>query len=196
MAASTELVVPYRAAGAHIISIPRRDELAAKLAKIRIPHLHVIADFDMTLTRYLLKNGKRGHSTHVLVQECGAFGDQFKETSAALFNKYYPIEIDDSVPHAEKLPMMVKWWEGAHQIMVDAKLHRDTLSEIGRSPTIDLRDRTDELLALTQVNVGAVLVKNMRRARLYPYRYLDLDRNLYTRIVVDNISKYAYAYHL
>ena len=41
--------------------------------------------------------------------------------------KYYPMEIDDTISDADKLPLMVKWWTSSHQLMIDAGLNRSHL---------------------------------------------------------------------
>eukprot|EP00041_Stephanoeca_diplocostata_P007274 m.101653 g.101653 ORF g.101653 m.101653 type:complete len:266 (-) comp16815_c0_seq1:534-1331(-) len=130
--------------------IPNPEALVHKISQIAVEDLHIIADFDMTLTRHTLASGKRGSSTHVIVQNNKAFGDDFRQTSRSLFEKYYPVEIDDSISTEEKEPMMVEWWTAAHEIMVQAKLHKDQLTEIGSSPDLQLRERAKELFTLAQ----------------------------------------------
>ena len=52
------------------VSIPRPDELRAKLEGFSLSDTHVVADFDFTLTRYWLDEhgGRKGLSSHLLVQ--------------------------------------------------------------------------------------------------------------------------------
>jgi hypothetical protein len=52
------------------VSIPRPDELRAKLEGFCLLDTHVVADFDFTLTRYWLDGhgGRKGLSSHLLVQ--------------------------------------------------------------------------------------------------------------------------------
>jgi hypothetical protein len=52
------------------VSIPRPDELRAKLEGFCLSDTHVVADFDFTLTRYWLDGhgGRKGLSSHLLVQ--------------------------------------------------------------------------------------------------------------------------------
>ena len=55
------------------VSIPRPDELRAKLEGFSLGDTHVVADFDFTLTRYWLDKhgGRKGLSSHLLVQRYG-----------------------------------------------------------------------------------------------------------------------------
>ena len=70
----------------------------------------VIADFDMTLTRFMTSSGVKGRSSHGLVSACPALGEKFKRVTGALFDKYYPIEVDHTTPNEKKSELMVEWW--------------------------------------------------------------------------------------
>jgi phosphoserine phosphatase len=52
---------------------------------------------------------------------------QFKRRTEELYNKYYPIEIDRSMPDSEKVVHMEDWWRKAHQLIVDVGLNRDDI---------------------------------------------------------------------
>lgn len=63
--------------------------------------LQVIADFDMTLTKYFV-NGVRGQSTHALLKSNPVYDLKRHE----LFEHYYPIEVSPSLPSDEKAKYM------------------------------------------------------------------------------------------
>eukprot|EP00064_Thunnus_orientalis_P019162 superscaffoldBa00004672_g19276 len=67
--------------------------------------LHVISDFDMTLTRFA-HNGKRVPTTHNILDNRLLINEDCTKKMRQLLNTYYPIEIDASRTAEEKLPLM------------------------------------------------------------------------------------------
>ena len=100
------------------VLISRPNELRDKIAACTPETTHIVCDFDLTLTYAWLPSGERGITSHLLVQSFHKFGDHFKEQSHALYNKYHPIEVDDSISHEDKAAAMVTWWEAAHDLIV------------------------------------------------------------------------------
>jgi 5'-nucleotidase len=58
--------------------------------------------------RYWL-NGKRGPSSHGILNSSSLVSDEFKAKSEVLYNKYYPIEISKNIPLKEKIQAMIDW---------------------------------------------------------------------------------------
>ena len=54
--------------------------------------LNVVADFDFTLTKFML-NGQRAYSCHRVLEECGKLGSDYHDKANALQKKYYPLEV-------------------------------------------------------------------------------------------------------
>ena len=48
----------------------------------------------------------------------------FKEKSREMFEKYYPIEIDPHIAVEEKIPLMIEWYDGAHELMKNSNLYK------------------------------------------------------------------------
>ena len=69
--------------------------------------VQIITDFDMTLTKQTV-GGQPGYSSHKVLERFSAFGPAHCATVQALHQKYYPIEIDLSIPLEEKIPLMVQ----------------------------------------------------------------------------------------
>ncbi|XP_049615457.1 7-methylguanosine phosphate-specific 5'-nucleotidase-like isoform X1 [Syngnathus scovelli] len=104
--------------------------------------LHVISDFDMTLTRFA-HNGKRVPATHNILDNRLLVDEDCGKKMRELLHTYYPIEIDVSRTVEEKLPFMVEWWTKAHHLLVEQKIRKDLLAPAVRESTSDtaiLRD--------------------------------------------------------
>ncbi len=91
--------------------------------------VHIISDFDMTLTKYW-HNGERSPSTHGLLNRYSRLGKEFKQRSDALYQKYYPMEVSNTIPYEDKVKAMVQWWNDAHDIVLQFKLTKEDLTKM------------------------------------------------------------------
>ncbi|KAI9188173.1 hypothetical protein H9P43_002564 [Blastocladiella emersonii ATCC 22665] len=128
--------------------------VAAKVAQLLADgpsHLHIISDFDMTMTKYLV-NGERGPSSHAVVTRSSTVSKKFRDDTDAMYKKYYPIEIDPAMPRSEKYKVMEQWWTEAHEIIVAERISEaDLKTMVAETPMTwraclhDLMRRTGEL---------------------------------------------------
>ena len=65
--------------------------------------------------------------------------DEFRDKSQALFEKYYPIEIDHNLSIEEKIPHMIKWYEESHEVLMAHRLMKHDLKEMVDQSRILLR---------------------------------------------------------
>ncbi|KAI9296834.1 HAD-superfamily hydrolase [Neoconidiobolus thromboides FSU 785] len=90
--------------------------------------LHIISDFDMTISKFWV-NGDRNVGSHAVLTKTGIVSDKFKENEKALFEKYYPFEISQTLSYEEKYQKMVEWWTLVHQAFIDEKLTYQAIKE-------------------------------------------------------------------
>eukprot|EP00929_Paragymnodinium_shiwhaense_P061740 TRINITY_DN30862_c0_g2_i1.p2 TRINITY_DN30862_c0_g2~~TRINITY_DN30862_c0_g2_i1.p2 ORF type:complete len:298 (+),score=57.54 TRINITY_DN30862_c0_g2_i1:198-1091(+) len=115
--------------------------LAACVEAAQQEKLVVIADFDRTITRCFLPDGGRGSSAHGVLSAAKVFSDKFNTREKQLFDKYYPIEIDATMPIEEKIPIMSEWYGTVHGLVVEEDITRERLQEaVASCKTIQLRD--------------------------------------------------------
>lgn len=134
------------------VLVGKPDTLARKLACMQDAGsntLHVIADFDYTLTHFALPDGSRAMSTHRVIEASPILGSEFQVKSKELFKLYYPIEVSD-MPKEEKYRHMVDWWTQAHDAILAHNLYRHDLDEMVKSPEIRIRDRASDLFELAE----------------------------------------------
>ncbi|KAG0614157.1 hypothetical protein M758_6G155200 [Ceratodon purpureus] len=97
--------------------------------------LQVIADFDMTLTKYLV-DGVRGQSTHALLKSNPVYDMKRHE----LFEHYYPLEISPDLPVDEKAKYMEEWWGKSHALLIEGGLNYESIISSVAKATISFRD--------------------------------------------------------
>jgi len=68
-------------------------------------------------------------------------GDKFQQNALALYNKYFPIEIDAALTIEQKLPYMLEWYEKNHVNMIEcSSLCRADIYEKSLSDSVIFRE--------------------------------------------------------
>ncbi|XP_066520682.1 7-methylguanosine phosphate-specific 5'-nucleotidase-like isoform X1 [Hoplias malabaricus] len=117
----------------------RVEEIIQNMYRAGPNALQVISDFDMTLTRFA-NNGKRCPTTYNILENSTLISEDCKTKMSGLFEKYYPIEFDQSLSVEERVPHMVEWWTRAHDLLVEQRIRKDQLAKAVRESNAMLRD--------------------------------------------------------
>ena len=125
-----------------IANLPIFLEKCQLLLQGGLSSLHVISDFDMTLTKYWV-DGKRSISSHGILERYSKMPPDFKSKTAQLYAHYYPIEIDHSLPFSEKRLAMEEWWSQAHELIIQLGLTRSDLSLMIKENSVTFRPGFD-----------------------------------------------------
>jgi cytosolic 5'-nucleotidase 3 len=132
------------------VHIKNMDIVTKKLTALhqqKAQHIHIIADFDNTLTQYW-DSGKRSLSSHGVLENSVFLPSSVKGKLLDLYNKYYPIEINHDLPKEVRIKSMVEWWSQAHQIFIDSGLSRSVLKEAVKKARILFRPLLKEFISL------------------------------------------------
>lgn len=116
--------------------------------------LQVIADFDMTLTKYWV-DGKRGQSTHALLKQGNTDYDLKRKE---IHDYYYPLEICPTIPIDEKTKLMEEWWEKTHALLIEGGLTHAAIRNSVTNSVIDFRDGVIQLFEILEKNGVPVLI--------------------------------------
>lgn len=79
--------------------------------------LQIVADFDFTITKRQLEDGKRVLSSFGLLEECPSLPESYRRDATILKNKFFPIEIDPTMDKSEKIEAMVEWWTQSSNLL-------------------------------------------------------------------------------
>ena len=101
--------------------------------------LHVLADFDRTLT-YSKVNGERRDSLMAILRDEKYLTPDYPAKAHALRDQYYPIEIDFSIPLTERKKFMDEWWTKHFELLRESKLNKKDIENAIASAKIKLRD--------------------------------------------------------
>ncbi len=114
--------------------------------------IHILADFDRTLTYSQNPQGKKIKSIISVLREENYLSSEYSEEAKALFEKYHPIEINPEIPLEERKQAMYQWWTSHNKLLLRSGLNRKNLEKIVDSGLIRLRDKTKELFDYAQQN--------------------------------------------
>jgi 5'-nucleotidase len=127
------------------------EEKIREMAKAGISNLHVISDFDRTLTKAFVNKEKVPSMISVLRSEKYLTPD-YSDKAYALFDKYHPIEIDPNVPIQEKKKAMNEWWTRHFELLINSRLNKKDLEKVVKSKKLELRSGVLEFLEVLKKN--------------------------------------------
>ncbi len=123
------------------IVIKNNKELKEKIDLIKkdgVNNIHVVSDFDRTLT-YGTINGEKIPSIMAILRMNNYLGEDYSQKADALYNYYHVIEVDPSVSKKEKKIKMKEWWEKHVNLLIEKKLKKEHLEDIAKNKNIVLR---------------------------------------------------------
>src|SRR4030042_1201827 len=129
------------------IIIPNKIELERKIKKISEQgkaKLHIISDFDGTLTKEFV-NGKKVPSIISYLRDGNYLTQDYAEKAHSLYNKYHPIEINLSIPFEERKRKMLEWWKTHYDLLIKCGLDKKDLKRLSENK-IKLRESITEFL--------------------------------------------------
>ena len=100
--------------------------------------LHVVSDFDKTLTSCFV-NGVKIPSLISILRDEKYLTPDYPEKAQALYDKYHPLEIDPNIPLAEKQKLMHDWWSTHYELLIKSGLTKKDLVKVAQSEKISLR---------------------------------------------------------
>ena len=56
-----------------------------------------------------------------------------------MFDKYYPIEIDQHMSVEDKIPLMIEWYDGAHELLQQSDLYKHDFALMIKESPIEFR---------------------------------------------------------
>ncbi|KAJ3271642.1 hypothetical protein HDV01_006512 [Terramyces sp. JEL0728] len=150
-----ELLIDYIKANPDI-ETKNLDSVVNKINQIHsqgLDHLHFIADFDFTMTRFF-HLGLRSMSSHSIINKSTYCSQDVKDKLSVLFSTFHPFELDHDITLEEKTVKMIEWWTSEHEILVSLGLTQSDLEACVDQNPVTFRPFLKELIDLaTKLNV-------------------------------------------
>ncbi len=101
-------------------------EKISRMKQDGINSLHIVSDFDRTLTRCFL-DGKKIPSAIALIREGGYLTPDYVAKAFALYDEYHPIELDESLPYDYRANKMLEWWTRHKDLLVGSGMNKEVI---------------------------------------------------------------------
>jgi len=122
----------------------RLSEIKERIKKGGADRLHILTDFDRTLTTAFV-DGKSVPSLISILRDGDYLTSDYAEKAHALFNKYHPIEMDLTISREEKGKAMEEWWRTHFKLLIDSGFERSDLEKAVACGAVKLREGFKEL---------------------------------------------------
>lgn len=121
--------------------------------KLEKTNFYVVADFDRTLTE------GDSDSTWGVFANANQVSEEYKERRTALFNKYRPIEIDQTISEEEKSKAMTDWWQAHINLFYEYGVKEEAVKNSIKSKTLNYRPGAKEFLRkMKELNVPVIII--------------------------------------
>jgi 5'-nucleotidase len=114
------------------------EKIKAAFSKEGHKKIHVITDFDRTLTKSFV-NGKEVPSIIAVLREENYLTQDYPKKAYSLFEKYHPIEINQKIAVKEKRKAMQEWWSKHFKLLIQSGLNKKDIERVVSSGMIKLR---------------------------------------------------------
>ncbi len=142
------------------VIISNKKEFEKKISKLKedgFSNLHVVSDFDRTLTKSII-NGRKTPSGIALIREGNYLTEDYPKKAFDLFKKYHPFEIDSKVDPDFRNKMMIEWWQTHVDLMVESEMNKSVVEDIIKRYNKIFRDKTSDLLTfLNKKNIPLLI---------------------------------------
>ncbi|MBI4708773.1 MAG: hypothetical protein HY764_01050 [Candidatus Portnoybacteria bacterium] len=123
----------------------RLEGLKKKILEDGVDNLHVLSDFDRTLTKAFV-DGKSTPSLISVLRDGNYLTSDYAQKAQALYEKYNPIDINPSIPIEEKKKAMEEWWMTHFDLLIKSGLTKKDLESVVESGKIKTREGFGEFV--------------------------------------------------
>ena len=155
------------------------DKIKSKIAEEGTSKLHILADFDKTLTKAFV-NGEKIPSVISVLRDGNYLTKDYSEKAHKLYEKYHPIEINPEISLEEKKKAMHEWWHTHFELLIRSKLTKKDIEKVVNSGKIELREGCLEFLDfLHKRNIPLVIMSSAGLGYESISMYLEKNNHLY-----------------
>lgn len=142
--------------------IPDEEKLNDRVAQMATggaDKLHILSDFDKTLTEISYINGKPVGSLIGQLRAGGYLTPEYTADSYALFQKYSPFEHDQTIPRVQRMEKMEEWWSKHHDLLIRCRLNKYDMDKVMAASHMKLRTGAETFFKLLhQFNVPLIII--------------------------------------
>lgn len=122
-----------------ISNLKQLEKLKKSISKGGVEKLHILADFDRTLTTAFI-DGKSTPSLVSILRDGNYLTSDYAKKAHALYDKFRPIETNPKISLEEKKKSMHKWWAFHFDLLIKSGLNKKDLETVIRSGRVRFRE--------------------------------------------------------
>ena len=151
---------------------------------------HVLADFDLTLTKANV-DGIKTQAIMKYLRNGNYLTSDYVKKANELYEKYHPIEIDPSISKEDKIKKMKEWWETHFDLMAKTGLDKKILEKLVNDVKLEFREGVKDFLGFLNKNdVPLVIISSSGIGSVIPM-YLKREGLMYDNIsIVANLFEF------
>lgn len=135
-------------------------EIIEEIKKDGPKQLHILADFDRTLTKAFVGN-KPFPSLISILRDKHYLTPDYAPQAQALYDYYAPIEKDPNKSVEEKKEAMEEWWRTHFQLLIKCGLTKDDVKKAVEAGRIEFRPGVSEFIkSLNNENIPLVIMSS------------------------------------
>lgn len=158
-----------------IVDKQKFEKILSNIKKDWYTKLHILSDFDKTLTKEFIDWEKRPSLISILRRQ-NILWEEYSKKAYELFDYYNPIEISPIIDIVEKKKQMTIWWEKHLDLLIQSWLKRQDVDKAINSGIIRFREWVTSFLNLmNKKNVPVVIIS--ANALWSDSNYLFLEQN-------------------
>ena len=158
------------------------EKTKSKIAKDGFKKLHILTDFDKTLTKTFVNDEKIPSIISVL-RDGNYLTKDYAEKAHALYNKYHPIEINPEIPLKEKKEAMYDWWKNHFDLLIKSRLNKKDIEKVVNSGKVEFRDGALDLIKfLHKHNIPLIIMSSSGLGYESISMYLEKHKCFYNNI--------------
>ncbi len=168
-----------------LISNPKKLEKTKKLiSKGGAVKLHILADFDRTLTKAFV-NGKNIPSLISILRDGNYLTPDYAKKANELYVKYHQIEINPRIPFEEKKKAMDEWWRTHFDLLIKSGLNKKDLERVVEAGKVEFRNGFYEFIDfLKKHNIPLVIMSSSGLGGDAISMYLENEGKLYDNVYI------------
>jgi cytosolic 5'-nucleotidase 3 len=144
-------------------------------------NLHVLSDFDLTLTKAFVE-GEKTQTIMAQLRTGEYISLEYSKKAHELFDKYHPIEIDPNVTYEEKKKKMEEWWKTHFDLLVKMGLNKQTIEKMVKDKPLKFRNGVFDFLdSLDKNKVPLIIISSTGLGNALPM-YFEKEAKLYKNI--------------
>jgi len=127
------------------------EEIKKSISQAGAKRMHVLADFDRTLTKAHV-DGKNMPSIMAILRDGSYLTPDYAKKAQELYDKYHPFEVDLKISIGDKKNAMHKWWTEHFDLVIRSGLNKKDIEKVVETGKIRFRQGFNDFIDILRLN--------------------------------------------